>query len=97
MSIPTVERRQFKVGKYDVIAEPLSGAAHMLRYVIFAQGKRIGALVSIPTESDCRFLEKPPAVPPVKLFAYGRPGPKPGAKKAAAQQQQQSMDEPLPT
>ena len=66
MTIPTVERRRFKVGKYDIIAHPIPASAHMLRYTVFVGGKRIGATVSVPTESDCRFLEKPPVVPPLK-------------------------------
>jgi len=74
-SIPMADQRQFRVGKYDVIARPIPGSAHMLRYTVFLDGRRIGALASVPAESDCRFLEKPPAVPPVKLFqANYRPG-----------------------
>lgn len=81
MSIPTVERRRFKVGKYDIIANPIPNSAHMLRYTVFVGGKRIGATVSVPTESDCRFLEKPPVVPPLKIFSVTfRPGrPKKGS------------------
>jgi hypothetical protein len=83
MSIPTVERRKFKVGKYDVIAQPIPNSAHMLRYTVFVGGKRIGATVSVPTESDCRFLEKPPVVPPLKIFSSYRPGrPKKGSRPA---------------
>jgi hypothetical protein len=82
MSIPTVERRRFKVGKYDIIAHPIPNSAHMLRYTVFVGGKRIGATVSVPTESDCRFLEKPPVVPPLKIFHLtNRPGrPKKGSR-----------------
>ena len=81
MSIPTVERRRFKVGKYDIIANPIPNSAHMLRYTVFVGGKRIGATVSVPTESDCRFLEKPPVVPPLKIFSSYRPGrPKKGSR-----------------
>lgn len=81
MSIPTVERRRFKVGKYDIIAHPIPNSAHMLRYNVFVGGKRIGATVSVPTESDCRFLEKPPVVPPLKIFSSYRPGrPKKGSR-----------------
>ena len=82
MSIPTVERRRFKVGKYDIIAHPIPNSAHMLRYTVFVGGKRIGATVSVPTESDCRFLEKPPIVPPLKIFyVTSKPGrPKKSAK-----------------
>ena len=83
MSIPTVERRRFKVGKYDIIAHPIPASAHMLRYTVFVGGKRIGATVSVPTESDCRFLEKPPVVPPLKIFSSYRPGrPKKGTRPA---------------
>jgi hypothetical protein len=82
MSIPVVERTRFMVGKYEVVAQPIPGAAHMLRYTVFVGKQRIGALVSRPTESDCRFLEKPPVVPPLKTFrAIYRPGrPKKGTR-----------------
>lgn len=80
MSIPKAERMQFKVGKYDVIAQPMNGSAHMLRYTVRLHGKRLGALASMPTESDCKFMESPPPVPPLKPFVYYRPGrPKKGA------------------
>jgi hypothetical protein len=87
---------RFKVGKYDVIAEPMLGSAQMLRYTVLVNDRRIGALASRPTESDCRFLEKPPAVPPVKPYQiYYRPGrPKKGtpargsAESGAAQAQE---------
>jgi hypothetical protein len=75
MSIPVVERTRFMVGKYEIVAQPIPGAAHMLRYTVFVGKQRIGALVSRPTESDCRFLEKPPVVPPLKIFQVThRPG-----------------------
>lgn len=79
-------RRRFMVGKYEVIAQPIPGSAHMLRYTVFLGGTRIGATVSVPTESDCRYLEKPPAVPPLKPFqAYYRPGrPKKGSTPPVA-------------
>ena len=74
-------RSRFTVGKYEVIAQPIPGSAHMLRYTVFFKGVRIGAMASVPTESDCRFLESPPPVPPVKPFqVFYRPGrPKKGA------------------
>ncbi len=80
----TQERRQFKIGKYDIVAQPASGSMHMLRYTVLLNGKRLGALLSMPTESDCRFLEAPPKVPPLKIFSVTyRPGrPKKGAPKA---------------
>lgn len=91
MSIPTVEGRRFSVGKYDIVGTPIPYSAHMLRYTVFVDGKQIGAMASLPSESDCRFLEKPPIVPPLVPFQYlYRPGrPKKGAPPRAA-------DAPLP-
>src|SRR5467141_2796628 len=85
MRIPVMERKRFMVGKYEVVAQPIPYSTHMLRYTVFVGGKRIGALASMPTESDCRFLESPPAVPPVKIFqVVYRPGrPKKGTLPAA--------------
>src|SRR6266403_531512 len=60
MTIPTVPGRRFSVGKYDIIATPIPYSAHMLRYAVFLNGKRIGATASLPSESDCKFLESPP-------------------------------------
>jgi hypothetical protein len=75
------ERRRFMLGKYEIIAQPIAGSAHMLRYTVFVGGRRIGATASVPTESDCRYLERPPEVPPLKPFqVFYRPGrPKKGA------------------
>jgi hypothetical protein len=68
-------QQRFMVGKYEVVADSLHGSAHMRRYSVFFEGRRIGAQVSMPSESDCRFLEKPPPVPPLKSFqAIYRPG-----------------------
>ena len=77
----STDRRQFKIGKYDIIAQPAAGSAHMLRYTVMLDGRRIGALMSVPNESDCRFMESPPPVPPLRIFALtNRPGrPKKGA------------------
>ncbi len=74
------ERRRFKIGKYDVIAQPAAGSLHMLRYTVLLDGKRLGAQLSMPCESDCRFMEAPPPVPPLKIFSVTyRPGrPKKG-------------------
>ena len=77
MPLPTTERSQYKLGKYDILAQPAPGSAHMLRYTVLLNGKRLGALLSVPSESDCRFLEAPPPVPPLKVFSVtfrrGRP------------------------
>ena len=75
------ERQRFMLGKYEIIAQPIPGSAHMLRYTVFVGGRRIGATASVPTESDCRYLERPPVVPPLKPFqVFYRPGrPKKGA------------------
>lgn len=80
MTIPTLDSRRFTVGKYDIIATPMVNAAHMLRYTIFVDGKRIGAMASVPNESDCRFIESPPYTPPLVPFqSVYRPGrPKKG-------------------
>ena len=74
-------RKRFMIGKYEIIAQPIAGSAHMLRYTVFVSGKRVGATASMPTESDCRYLERPPVVPPLKPFqVFYRPGrPKKGA------------------
>lgn len=73
----------FKIGKYDIRAQPASGSAHMLRYTVMFEGRRLGALLSMPTESDCRFLEAPPPVPPLRIYQVTfRPGrPKKGTRR----------------
>lgn len=77
MTIPTIVGKRFCVGKYEVIATPIAYSAQMLRYTVFVGGKRIGAMASQPNESDCRFLESPPATPPLVpyqiLYRPGRP------------------------
>jgi len=77
MTIPTIAGRRFSVGKYEVIATPIVLSAHMLRYTVFLHGKQIGAMVSVPNESDCRFLEAPPPVPDLApwkpIYRPGRP------------------------
>ena len=99
MSIPVAGRKQFMVGKYEVIAHPLPHSMHMLLYTVFLHKTRNGAMVSMPTESDCRFLEKPPVVPPLKIFyVTHRPGrPKKGAKpRPAPEGNQPGLREELP-
>jgi hypothetical protein len=85
MSIPVVEGRRFRLGKYEVVGQPIPHSAHMLRYTVFVDGIRIGALASVPTESDCRFLEHPPLVPALKIYSViYRPGrPKKGTVRPA--------------
>jgi hypothetical protein len=80
MTIPSIEGRRFSVGKYDIVAKPMPESAQMLRYTVFVGGKRIGSMASQPSESDCRFMEAPPPVPPLRIFALtNRPGrPKKG-------------------
>jgi hypothetical protein len=88
MALPSLERKQYKLGKYDIVAQPLYGSAHMLRYTVMLNGRKIGALMSVPNESDCRFMESPPPVPPLRVYALtnrpGRPrkGTSPGASPA---------------
>lgn len=78
--------RRFKLGKYDIVAQPAAGSMHMLRYTVLLDGKRLGALLSVPCESDCRFMESPPPVPPLKIFSVTyRPGrPKKGSVRPNA-------------
>jgi hypothetical protein len=85
MTIPALAGRRFSVGKYEIVATPITHSAHMLRYTVFLDGKRIGAMASVPNESDCRWLEKPPVTPPLVPFQYiYRPGrPKKGAPPRA--------------
>ena len=94
MSIPMVEGRRFRLGKYEVVGQPIPHSAHMLRYTVFVDGIRIGALASVPTESDCRFLEHPPAVPPLKIYSViyrpGRP------KKGTVRPVDRSLAPPAP-
>ena len=73
--------RRFKVGKYDIIAQPAVGSSHMLRYTVLLDGRRLGAQLSVPCESDCRYMEAPPPVPPLKIYSVTyRPGrPRKGA------------------
>jgi hypothetical protein len=77
----TAEPRRFRVGKYDIVAQPAAGSLHMLRYTVMLDGRCLGAQLSVPSESDCRFMEAPPAVPPLKIFSVTfRPGrPKKGS------------------
>jgi hypothetical protein len=73
VTLPASHR--FKIGKYDVVAQPAPGSSHMLRYTILLHGRRLGAQMSVPCESDCRFMESPPAVPPLRIFSVTyRPG-----------------------
>jgi hypothetical protein len=81
MAMPALERKHYKLGKYDIVAQPQLGSAHMLCYTVLLNGRRLGALMSVPSESDCRFMESPPPVPPLRVFALtNRPGrPKKGS------------------
>ncbi|HXJ54712.1 MAG TPA: hypothetical protein VNH16_25270 [Burkholderiales bacterium] len=73
MTVPVPGR--FKLGKYEIIAQRAPGSLHMLRYTVLLNGRRLGAQLSVPSESDCRFMESPPAVPPLKIFSVTyRPG-----------------------
>jgi len=96
----TAERARFTVGKYDVVAEPMPHVQHMLRYTVYVGRTRIGSTVSMPSESDCRFMEKPPIVPPLKTFyVTSRPGrPKKGSKPAVPlERDQPGFREKLPS
>ena len=88
MSIPRIAAKRFNVGKYIVVAEPIPHSAHMLRYTVFVGRNRIGSLASMPSEADCLYLEKPPIVPPLKIYhVTNRPGrPKKGSKPPVQQE-----------
>ena len=101
MTIPVTTKRRFMIGKYEIFAEPIPYSMQMLRYNIYLDKRRLGATVSMPTESDCLFLEKPPVVPPLKIFyVTSRPGrPKkgaPAAPAAALERYQSGFKEALP-
>jgi hypothetical protein len=93
---PSPQRGRFKIGKYDILAQPAPGSMHMLRYTVMLNGKRLGALLSMPSESDCRFMESPPVVPPLKIFSVTfRPGrPKKGAPRPANAEEGESVTLP---
>ena len=95
MALPAPESRQFKIGKYDIDARPAFGSAQMLRYTVMLKGKRLGVLFSMPSESDCKFLECPPVVPPLKIFyVTSRPGrPKKDAPKPRAPDENNAEEE----
>jgi hypothetical protein len=98
--IPVSAGGRFMVGKYEVIAEPMPYSRQMLRYHIYLDKRRLGATMSMPTESDCLFLEKPPVVPPIKIFyVTSRPGrPKKNAQPPARLERElPGYREPLPT
>jgi hypothetical protein len=90
MTLPAHGRQTFKVGKYDIVAQPAIGSAHMMRYTVLVNGKRIGALLSMPSESDCKFLENPPPVPPLKIYYVTS---RPGRPKKNAPPKQPAQDE----
>jgi hypothetical protein len=89
VTIPRIAAKRFNVGKYIVVAEPIPHSAHMLRYTVFVGRNRIGSLASMPSEADCLYLEKPPVVPPLKIYhVTNRPGrPKKGSKPPMQQQE----------
>ena len=94
MSTPAA--RRFKLGKYDIVAQPAAGSAHMLRYTVLLEGRRLGAQLSVPCESDCRFMESPPPVPPLKVFSVTfRPGrPRKGAVRPQWEETEEGISLP---
>ena len=81
-----VARKRYRIGKYEIVAQPIPHAAHMLRYTVFVDGARIGTMASVPSESDCVFMEKPPVIPPLVPYqVVYRPGrPKKGTPPRSA-------------
>jgi len=64
MTIPTLSGSRFTLGRYEIVAMPIAHSAHMLRYTVYVDGKRLGAVASMPSEADCRLLEHPQNDPP---------------------------------
>ena len=97
MRFPSLEQQRFNVGKYLVVAQPLPHSAHMFRYTVFLGGKRVGSLASMPSEADCLYLEKPPIVPPLKIYQVtSRPGrPKKGSRPPTPQESKGYQPQPL--
>jgi hypothetical protein len=91
-----VERRRFKVGKYEVLAHPAPGSMQMLRYTVLLDGRRLGTQLSVPSESDCRFMESPPEVPPLKIFSvtFRRGRPKKGTVRPNGQDSEDGVSLP---
>ena len=89
-------RGRFKLGKYEIIAQPAAGSMHMLRYTVLLNGRRLGAQLSVPSESDCRFMESPPPVPPLKIFSVTfRPGrPKKGSVRPYGRESEDGVSLP---
>ena len=86
MRTPVLARKRYRIGKYEIVAQPIPHAAHMLRYTVSVDGTRIGTMASVPSESDCVFMEKPPIIPPLVPYqVVYRPGrPKKGAPPRTA-------------
>ncbi len=91
-------RKRYRIGKYEIVAQPIPHAAHMLRYTVYVDGTRIGAMASVPSESDCLFMEKPPVIPPLVPYqVVYRPGrPKKGTPPRSTSEATQPQTEDLP-
>jgi len=63
MAPPMLERKQYKIGKYDIVAQPANTPMHMLRYTVMLEGRRLGALLSVPPNRTAASW-KPRGVPP---------------------------------
>lgn len=98
MKKAVASRKRYRIGKYEIVAQPIPHAAHMLRYTVYVDGRRIGAMASVPSESDCLFMEKPPVIPPLVPYqVVYRPGrPKKGTPPRSASETSQPQNEDLP-
>lgn len=98
MRHPALARKRYRIGKYEIVAQPIADAAHMFRYTVFVDGTRIGSRASVPSESDCLLMEKPPVVPPLVPYqVVYRPGrPKKGSAPRSAADAPQPPHEDLP-
>lgn len=98
MKKTVASRKRYRIGKYEIVAQPIPHAAHMLRYTVYVDGRRIGAMASVPSESDCLFMEKPPVIPPLVPYqVVYRPGrPKKGTAPRSTNETSQPQHEDLP-
>jgi len=52
---PPSSRERIQARQYDIVAQPANGSSTCCANTVMLEGRRLGALLSVPTESDCRF------------------------------------------
>ena len=48
------------IGKYEIIAQPIAGSAHMLRYTVFVSGKAKAAKAAVVRPAKAKKPAKDP-------------------------------------